>query len=412
MTPDDRDAAAPASSTSRKPGPLDGIRVLEFSALIAGPSCARYLSDHGAEVIKIERHPDGDVSRAIVRPGEARSPMFVMHNGGKKGMCIDLSRPEGVEIALDLVRRADVVIEAFTPGVMARLGLGWERLRDVNPRLVMCSISGFGQTGPNAKRPGYAHIAHSSTGWLAMQFLHHQPPQLPRGPGIAVADVITGITAFGAICAALVRRERTGEGDHVDVALFDSLFVANDDSIQRWLMSGNVDVFHHPVHATRDGYVTANIGPDFRAWENVCRAMGREDLLADPRFADQRSVNRHRAEATALVREWLATLDTVEAERRLIEHHVVVGVVKTIPEAVRQPQVDARRLVSPIDDPVAGPIEVVDSAFKYDRAEARVRGPAPRLGEHNEAVLRELLGYDDARIDALASSGVLRSGPA
>lgn len=399
------------SLPERRPGALDGIRVLELSAIIAGPSCARWLADHGAEVIKIERYPDGDVGRMSGRGRRGRSPLFVQHNGGKKGMCVDLSRPEGVAIVRDLVRQSDVVIEAYTPGVMKRLGLGWDELRRIRPDLVMCSISGFGQTGPNASRPGYAHVAHSMAGWLAVQFLHRDPPEAPRGPGVAVADVVTGLVAFGAICAALVRRERTGEGEYVDLALFDSLFATNDASIQQWLLTGETSVTYHPVHATRDGWVTANIGPDFRAWEGVCAAMGRPDLLEDPRFADQRSVLENVQAATGLVKEWLAGLDTVEAERRLREQHVVVGVVKSLPEAVRQPQVEARGLLETVDDPVFGRVEVVNSPIRYAHGEARVRGPAPRLGEHNSTVLRDLLGYPDDRIEELRSAGVLRDGP-
>ena len=393
---------------SGKPGLLDGVRVLEFTALIAGPSCARYLADHGAEVIKIERFPDGDVSRVTNAGTLARSAMYVQHNGGKKGLCIDLSRDEGKAIARDLVRRSDVVIEAFTPGVMARLGLGWDDCKRLNPKLIMCSISGFGQDGPNASRPGYAHIAHSMTGWIAMQSLHCDPPEEPRGPGIAIADVVTGITAFGAICAALFRRERSGQGEHIDVALFDSLFAANDMSLQHCLLTGDVNVFYHPVHKTRDGYVTANIGPDFRAWQNVCKAMERLDLLDDVRFSTQASVAANRAAATALVQAWLLALTSEEAERRLVAHHVAAGVVKTIDEAVRQPQVLARNLTTPVDDPVLGRIDVVNSAVKLASSTAMVRGPAPMLGEHNDAVLRELLGYSDERIEALRASNVLR----
>lgn len=399
------------SLPERRPGALDGIRVLELSAIIAGPSCARWLADHGAEVIKIERYPDGDVGRMSGRGRRGRSPLFVQHNGGKKGMCVDLSRPEGGAIVRDLVRQSDVVIEAYTPGVMKRLGLGWDELRRIRPDLVMCSISGFGQTGPNASRPGYAHVAHSMAGWLAVQFLHRDPPEAPRGPGVAVADVVTGLVAFGAICAALVRRERTGEGEYVDLALFDSLFATNDASIQQWLLTGETSVTYHPVHATRDGWVTANIGPDFRAWQGVCAAMGRLDLLEDPRFSDQRSVLENVQAATGLVKEWLAGLDTVEAERRLREQHVVVGVVKSLPEAVRQPQVEARGLLETVDDPVFGRVEVVNSPIRYAHGEARVRGPAPRLGEHNSTVLRDLLGYPDDRIEELRSAGVLRDGP-
>ncbi len=393
----------------RKRGPLDGIRVIEFTALIAGPSCARYLADHGAEVIKIERFPDGDIARVSNVGKLPRAAMYVAHNGGKKGLCLDLTQPEGLEVARDLVAKADVVIEAFTPGVMARLGLGWDDCKKLNPKLVMCSISGFGQTGPNANRPGYAHIAHSMTGWLAMQFLHHNPPQTPRGPGIAIADVITGISAFGAICAALFKRERTGEGEYIDIALFDSLFAANDMSLQNYLISGEVSVFHHPVHKTKDGYLTANVGPDFRAWQNVCKAMGKEELLKDPRFSSQAAVMTNRDAATAEVRNWLAGLTTAEAEQRLVAHHVVTGVVKTLDEAARQPQVKARELVVEVDDPVLGRIDVVNSSIKYANSEARVRGPAPMLGEHNAEVLAEVLGYSKERIAALRDKGVLQS---
>jgi len=273
----------------------------------------------------------------------------------------------------------------------------------------MCSISGFGQTGPNASRPGYAHIAHAMTGWLAMQFLHHNPPEVPRGPGIAIADVITGISAFGAICAALFKRERTGQGEYIDIALFDSLFAANDMSLQNFLITGEVSVFHHPVHKTKDGYLTANVGPDFRAWQNVCKAMGKEELLRDPRFSSQSAVMANRDAATAEVRNWLKGLTTEEAEKRLVAHHVVTGVVKTLDQAARQPQVLARELITEVDDPVLGRIEVVNSSLKYLNSDARVRGPAPMLGEHNAEVLREMLGYSSEKIAALRDSGVLQS---
>jgi formyl-CoA transferase len=397
------------ASNPQKRGALDGIRVIEFTALIAGPSCARYLADHGAEVIKIERFPEGDVARVSSAGKLPRSAMYVAHNGGKKGLCLDLTQPEGLEVARDLIARADVVIEAFTPGVMKRLGLGWDDCRKLNPKLVMCSISGFGQTGPNANRPGYAHIAHAMTGWLAMQFLHHTPPETPRGPGIAIADVITGINAFGAICAALFRRERTGEGEYIDVALFDSLFAANDMSLQNYLITGEISVFHHPVHKTKDGYLTANVGPDFRAWQNVCKAMGREELLQDPRFSTHSAVIANREAATVEVRNWLSRLTTEEAERKLVAHHVVTGVVKTLDQAARQPQVLARELITEVDDPVLGRIDVVNASIKYLNGEARVRGPAPMLGEHNADVLGEVLGYSKDRIAALRDKGVLQS---
>ncbi len=401
-------APGAAAVAGKGPGPLSGVRVIEFTALIAGPSAARYLSDHGAEVIKIERFPDGDVSRQTSRQGRKRSAMFVQHNGGKKGLCLDLTRPEGLQIARDLICKADVVVEAFTPGVMKKLGLGYEDLKALNPRIILCSISGFGQTGPNAHRPGYAHIAHSMTGWLAIQFLHRDPPEVPRGPGVAIADVMAGITAFGAISAALFRRERTGEGEWLDVALFDSLFVANDDSVQGCLIDGQVKPAYHAVHKTLDGYVTANVGPDFRAWQNICAAMGRPELLKDERFCSLAAVQANQQEATQVLAQWLGTLTSEQADRILTEHHVVVGVVKTMPEAIRQPQVLDRHLIKRVEDPELGPIDVINSAVKYRHSDVGVRGPAPLLGQHNAQVLRDLLGYDEARIAALQGAGILR----
>ncbi|MFZ9407679.1 MAG: CaiB/BaiF CoA transferase family protein [Burkholderiaceae bacterium] len=397
-----------ADEAGLRPGALAGVRVLEFTALIAGPSAARYLADHGAEVIKIERFPDGDASRETNLAGAARSAMYVQHNGGKKGLCLDLTRPEGLRIAKELVRVSDVLIEAFTPGVMNKLGLGEEAMRELNPQLIYCSVSGFGQTGPNAHRPGYAHIAHSMTGWVAIQALHRAQPVAPFGPGVAIADVVTGITAFGAICAALYKRERTGRGERIDLALFDSLFAANDDTLQRCLIDGVVNPAYHPVHKTRDGYVTANIGPGFRAWQNVCRAMGRPELLDDPRYCSLEAVTQNREEASALFADWLSRLTSDEADRILTEHHVVVGVMKTVPEAVRQPQVLARQMITPVDDPVLGRIDVINSAPKFTDASVQVRGPAPTLGQHNTEVLGRLLGYSCEQIDSLREQGILK----
>jgi crotonobetainyl-CoA:carnitine CoA-transferase CaiB-like acyl-CoA transferase len=389
-------------------GALTGIRVLEFSALIAGPSAARALADHGAEVIKIERFPAGDASRTISPISPMRSAMYIQHNGGKHGLCVDLTKPEGLEIARDLVRKSDVVIEAFTPGVMEKLGLGYDQLKALNPKVILCSISGFGQSGPNAHRPGYAHIAHSMAGWLAIQSMYRDPPEAPRGPGIAIADVITGMTAFAAILTALYRRERTGQGEQIDVALFDSLFSANDESLQRCLIDGVAKPAYHPVHKTKDGYVTANIGPDFRAWQNICAAMGRLDLLQDPRFASLDAVRSNSEAATQFLKDWLALQTSEQADQLLSAHHVVVGVVKTMEEAVRQPQVLARGLIRSIEDPSLGPIDVINPAPKFTNASAEVRGPAPTLGQHNESVLRGVLGYDDERMAALRISGVLK----
>jgi CoA:oxalate CoA-transferase len=395
-------------TTARK-GAFDGIRVLEFAALVAGPSCGKYMADHGADVIKVERFPMGDVSRSGFLRGAARSPMFLQHNAGKRSICIDMKSPEGLESVRALIPGTDVVIEAFTPGVMARLDLGYGDLQALNPSIILCSISGFGQTGPNADRPGYAHISHAMAGWLGMQFLHRDPPEAPRGPGIAIGDTTTGLTAFGAVSAALYRKATTGEGDHIDIALFDSLFGSNDSSLQHYLTTGDIDVWYHPVHATKDGYLTANVGPDHRSWAGACAAMGKPELANDSRFADAATLDENKDAATEILRDWLATLSAEEAEMRLTEHHVACGEVKTIDKAVRQPQVEARGLVRKVDDPILGETEIINSAFCYANSESSVRGPAPTLGQHNHEILREILDYDDARLADLEDRNILRS---
>jgi|TARA_B110000196_G_C21136536_1_gene661425 CoA:oxalate CoA-transferase len=395
-------------TTARK-GAFDGIRVLEFAALVAGPSCGKYMADHGADVIKVERFPMGDVSRSGFLRGAARSPMFLQHNAGKRSICIDMKSPEGLESVRALIPGTDVVIEAFTPGVMARLGLGYGDLQALNPSIILCSISGFGQTGPNADRPGYAHISHAMAGWLGMQFLHRDPPEAPRGPGIAIGDTTTGLTAFGAVSAALYRKATTGEGDHIDIALFDSLFGSNDSSLQHYLTTGDIDVWYHPVHATKDGYLTANVGPDHRSWAGACAAMGKPELANDSRFADAAALDENKDAATEILRDWLATLSAEEAEMRLTEHHVACGEVKTIDKAVRQPQVEARGLVRKVDDPILGETEIINSAFCYANSESSVRGPAPTLGQHNHEILREILDYDDARLADMEDRNILRS---
>jgi crotonobetainyl-CoA:carnitine CoA-transferase CaiB-like acyl-CoA transferase len=397
---------------SDKPGPLAGVRVLELTALIAGPSCARFLADHGADVIKIERYPQGDVSRvAFATVDQGRGPMYTQHNAGKRGMCVDLKTPAGKSLVLAMIEHVDVLIEAFTPGAMARLGLDYETVASRNPRIVYCSISGFGQTGPNASLPGYAHVAHAMSGWLALQHLHRDPPEAPRGPGIAIGDTTTGLTAFAAVCAALFKRERTGLGEHIDISLFDALFCSNDVTYQHALVTGgDVNVWYHPVHKTRDGYVTANVGPDFRAWQNVCAAMGRDELLSDERFDSGPHLMENVNAAGAIVSAWMAALDSADAIAQLQAHHIACAPVLTVDQAVDQPQVSARELTVEVDDPVYGRRRTMNSAFRYRSASSGIRGPAPRLGEHNRDVLRELLQYGEAKIDQLVKDGVVIDG--
>jgi len=400
----------PNEGSFEKRGPIEGIRVLDLSHVVSGPFCGRCLADHGAEVIKIERYPLGDMSRYTTFDTFAdggRGPLFVHQNLGKKGMCINLKNPDGVEIVKELVKVSDVVLESFTPGTMSRLGLGYEDLKEVNPEIILCSISGFGQVGPNSARPGYGGICHAMTGWLGMQFLHRNPPEEPRGPGIAIADIMSGLAAFGAIGMALLNRERTGRGEHIDISIFDAMFGSNDFSYQSYLLTDQVNVFYHPVNKTKDGYMVVHPAPDFQSWEKMCKVMGHPELADDERFCCQIKLKENLEEAGKIVKAWLANLTTGEAERLLMEHHIPCGRVYRIDEAVKQPQVEARNLVVEVDDPVFGRIRAINTGFKYMHAVSGVSGPAPLLGEHNEEILSSILGYSKERIQALIEKDIV-----
>lgn len=387
--------------------PLEGLRVIEFAALIAGPSCARMLADHGAEVIKVERYPNGDVSRGLNPADVERSPVYMQHNAGKKSVCINLKAPEGRQLALDLVATADVVIEANTPGVMDRLGLGYDDLKQVKPDIILCSISGFGQTGPNARRPGYAHMAHAMTGWLAMQFMHRNPPEEPRGPGIAIGDVIAGISAFGGVCAALVNRKATGKGAHIDIALFDSLFCVNDMSLQTYLTSGEVHVHYHPVYKTKDGYITVAIGPDFESWQRTCDAIGQSTLYEEGRFNSMAAVNANMGKVDQIIGEWASERRTAEIAQRFESHHIVFGIVQTVDQVFDLSQVKERSLTQFVDDPLLGSVEILGSPFCYSGERMNPRGPAPLLGQHNDQVLAEVAADGRNTIKALRRKKVI-----
>lgn len=385
-------------------GPLDGLRVLDLSRVLAGPYCGRLLCDLGAEVVKLEP-PEGDLLRFYEPRRHSQSFYFTQHNAGKRDVSLDLSRPEGVEIVRALAERSDVVLENFRPGVMERLGLGFAELSARNPRLVFASINGFGAGSPEAGRRAYANVIHARMGLLEREARNAGGP--PRAFGWNAADVVAGMHALVGILAALQQRERTGLGQHVEVAMFDAMLSADDVAV--YLANGQ-ESLDPPGDAvfTVGGdplFVAGALGMGARA---LFRAMGRPELSEDPRFASPASCRRHGDVLKAIVGGWLATFpDLAAAERALSEAGVATTRVHSTAEALRLPEVTERGLLREIDDRGGGRLRVIGPPWRFSGAEVDVRGGAPYRGEHNREVLREVLGFDDARIDALEAAGIL-----
>ncbi len=281
---------------------LDHLRVLDFTTTIAGPHCTRLLADLGAEVIKIEA-PEGDMMRSRLPMRNGASTSFGQLNAGKKSLVLDLKRPEAVEIVHRLAKTADVVIENFRPGVMARFGLDYATLRAINPALVYCAISGYGQSGPSAGRPAYAPVIHASSGYDLAQIAHQLEPRRPDYCGIFIADVLSGTYAFGAINAALLQRRATSVGQMIDVSMLESMLSLTLGELQN--AQFDVPPPSRPIFgpiATQDGYVNLSVASE-RTFQNLAAATGRVDWRTDPRFA--KYIDRRN--------NWGALMDEVEA---------------------------------------------------------------------------------------------------
>ena len=392
---------------------LDGIRVLELSRVLAGPYCAMLLADLGADVVKVERPGRGDDLREWgARTG--MNPVFAAANRNKRSIAIDLQSPDGVTLVLDLARRADVLIENFVPGVAERLGLGYAAVRAVNPAIVYASVSGFGQSGPYARRPGYNSIAQAMSGLMALTGMPGHPPTRVAG---STSDIAASFVAFGAINAALVHRFRTGEGQHVDVSLLaSSLALLPDpaaqffDSGQRPVRVGNRNPSLAPADAfrTKDGYVFIVLMNPAQ-WDRCCRVLGDEELRTSPRFATNASRLEHHAEMVTRFEAALATATSAEWVERFEQSSIPCGPIYEFDEVFEDPHVKHLGLVTEMDQPGHGPMRMLGFPFRASATETKLRRPAPLLGEHTREVLEEQ-GLAAAEIERLAAAGVIAFG--
>jgi crotonobetainyl-CoA:carnitine CoA-transferase CaiB-like acyl-CoA transferase len=398
---------------------LDGYKVLDFSQVVAGPTATLMMAEMGAEVIKVELTPVGDPSRmGPFRVGE-RSGYFVQHNRGKKDLCIDAKHPEGLAILKELVAKVDVLVQNFAPGVIQRLGLDYETVRAINPKIVMCSMSAFGQTGPLAQEPGFDFLGAAYAGVTSMG---GEAGGAPYFPMIALGDVSTGVHAMGAICAALLYRERTGRGQHLDISLLDTYFHYHEAGVETHSLSkGALKPTRSGLHSWyavpagvfkgRERYILI-IAPLEQHWVKLCAAMGQPGLARDPRFTDNDARLKNLPQLVALIEQWIQSMPSDDAAvAAMKEHRVPMAPILSVEEAVRHPHLRERGTVRTIHDRILGDFEVPGFALRFSDFPQRLELEAPLLGEHNEEILTKVLGYPAARVRELQGKGVLRSAP-
>lgn len=398
---------------------LQGVRVLDYSHFLAGPYLSRCLGGLGAEVIKVERPPHGDAGRAHPYMVDGVSGYFLQQNMGKQGLCLDLKKPSGMELMRKLVASADVFVENYRPGALTRLGLGYKALSAINPRLIYCSVSAYGHTGPDAAKPGFGLIAEAKSGAMAQLGEPGQAPPLLRMP---IADMYTGAHGVAAVCAALFWRMTSGKGQHIDLSLYDCMVSMHDYAVQSYTMSGGrdipVQVGHHlpsstvyGVFSARDGYVViAALADD--SWQRLARLVGGDSLAADARFLGLANRNAHREAAVRLVQDWVSEQPSKAHCVAVLENADIPSAsVQTIDEVVNDPQIAARGMIVEQNHPVLGPVRLADLPFRMSEADTSAPCPAPLLGQHNRSIASGL-GYSGDEIDAMERDGVLYQEPA
>jgi crotonobetainyl-CoA:carnitine CoA-transferase CaiB-like acyl-CoA transferase len=395
-----------------QPRPLDDIRVLDLSRVLAGPHCSRLLHDLGADVIKVEP-PEGDLTRFATMRKNSLSAYYVQQNVGKRNLSLDLSRPEGVDIIRQLVGHVDVLLENFRPGVLDRMGLGYDEMAKLNPRLIYASVTGYGHDGPWRDRPAYAPTVQAEMGWL--EVISRGRDEEPFHDPQSHADVYSGVYSAVGILAALHQRDRTGEGQHIDMAMAEVLMIANEhtaaEQIQERKRPAHFEDPHPMFHMSDGRYVTvsADYTPrgSFASW---CKAIGREDLGQDPRFVDDDTRRANRDALHQIIQDWVLTFDSVDVlDAELRRARLVMGVVRTFNEAAATDWASARGAVVDVSDRGDGSFTVPQTPWRFSGATSGVHGEPAYRGEHNREILTELLGMSDDEIGRLEADGVLSS---
>ena len=396
---------------------LTGYRILDLTRALAGPTCTRMFAECGAEVIKIESAPGGDMTRAISKFGGDRSLYYVQQNLNKKSVCLDLRKPESIEIIKELVERCDVVVENFKPGVLEKMGLGYDVIKALKADIILCSISALGQTGPLADKPGYDFIAQAYSGVTSMIGEANQPPYIPL---VGLGDVSTGVTAAFSIAAALLNRARTGEGQHLDIALLDCYYHFHEVNVHQYSASNG------QIKPTRSGRHASYVCPAgvYRAtggdviimaflhhWPDLCAAMENPSLTDDPRFKTDADRVAHLDELIPIIESWLQSFPDVSSAVETMEQYgVPCGPVLSVAETAEHPHFVHRGTVRTVDDPIAGKFEMPGMPVKTSAYPDNPDYIAPTLGQHNVEVLSEILDKTAEEIQTLETRRIIQQG--
>ncbi|MBL4781683.1 MAG: CoA transferase [Porticoccaceae bacterium] len=395
---------------------LSGYKVLDFTHFLAGPTSTRIMAEMGAEVIKVELFPNGDAVRQLPFMKGGRSAYYVQQNRGKKSLCINVKDPKGLAIIKQLLGEVDVVTENYSVGAMARMGLGWEDIHKINPRIVMSSITAFGQTGPLSHLSGFDAIGQAYAGVTDMIGDPNGPPSFPM---LGIGDVMTGVHSLAAIGFALLHREKTGKGQYLDTTLLDSYFHCHEINVQIASCTEGAVVptrsgSHHfalsPAGIFKGKKRYIFIAGLLHLWEPVARAIGREDLLTDPLFETNELRVANNDALVEIIEAWIQAQDSDEAALKILEDmHVPVSPILSVKEAMDHPHLIERGTVRTISDPVLGDFQVPGMPLRFSDFPKVLPLEAANLGEHNREILSTYLDYSDGEIDRLYKDNVIKT---
>jgi CoA:oxalate CoA-transferase len=396
---------------------LEGIRVIDMSHVLAAPTTTMFLADLGAEVIHLEP-PHGDDAREYGpfagTPGKNHSGYFISLNRNKKSMVLNLKLEKGREILREIIKISDILVENFRPSTMGKMGFGWEELQKLNPRLIYAAISGFGHDSPPeyASRPSYDMVAQAYSGLMSITGPVGGPP---CRVGSSVGDIISGQQATIGILAALAYREKTGRGQFYDGSMVDGLFSVLESAVARYTMTGAIpgplggahpSITPFQAFRTRDSWVIVAAGNNV-LWTKLCRILNREDLINDPRFANNHLRTENQPKLSEIITTELVEKTTVEWIEILEREQIPCSPINNMKQICEDPIIRHRNMLVTVDQPDVGPIRIAGSPIRLSETPGRVESPAPLLGEHSEEILRTVLGYDRARIEALKVEGVI-----
>ena len=395
---------------------LEGIKVVDFTRFVAGPFCAMQLADHGADVVKVESPPDrGDELRGWGPPFiDGQSYYFITLNKNKRSIALDLRNPEGINIARDLIKEADVLVENFRPGVMAKMGLSWDEVHALNPRLVYCSVTAYGQTGPFSTKSGFDVVVQGDSGFMDITGF-----EVPTRVGVGLTDFIGAFYGLIGIFTSLLAREKTGEGQHVDSAMMDGMMALLTYQAGTYFATGESPIRmgnRHPLQTpyesfpAKDGHVIIGAGSQ-KLWENLCNnVINRPDLIEDSRFLTLQDRNKNEPILKEIIEEITCTKSTEEWMELLAQGNVPCGKVRSVKEALELEQTKAREMVVEMEDELRGKIKMLGIPTKLSSTPGEIRRMPPVLGEHTVEVLKAL-GYNQEKIDQLDDNGIIKQYP-